>query len=75
MNELSKSPRRARVLVVATATMLAASGATVLLAAPAGAASTIVVDKNSWSALQIGPAMPVAWIDDFGPNDALGFEL
>jgi beta-aspartyl-peptidase (threonine type) len=43
--------------------------------APDGQAGAIVVDKNSWAALQIGPAMPVAWVDDFGPNDAIGFEL
>ena len=41
---------------------------------PAAFAGAIVVDKNSWAALQLGPAMPVAWIDDFGPNDAAGFE-
>jgi beta-aspartyl-peptidase (threonine type) len=38
-------------------------------------AGAIAVDKNSWSALQAGPAMPCAWIDDFGPNEAIGFEL
>lgn len=42
---------------------------------PDGFAGAIVVSKNSWSALQIGPAMPVAWVDDQGLNDALGFEL
>ncbi len=38
-------------------------------------AGAIAVDKNSWSALQIGPAMPCAWIDESGPNEAIGFEL
>lgn len=42
---------------------------------PNAIAGAIAVDKNSWSALQIGPAMPVAWIDDFGPNEAIGFPL
>jgi beta-aspartyl-peptidase (threonine type) len=42
---------------------------------PKGQAGVIVVDKNSWVALQIGPAMPVAWIDDFGPKDAIGFPI
>ncbi len=42
---------------------------------PDGIAGAIVISKNSWSALQIGPTMPVAWCDDFGPNDAIGFEL
>ncbi|MFT3693930.1 MAG: isoaspartyl peptidase/L-asparaginase [Kofleriaceae bacterium] len=42
---------------------------------PGAFAGAIAVDKNSWSALQIGPAMPVAWIDDFGPNEAIGFPL
>jgi beta-aspartyl-peptidase (threonine type) len=42
---------------------------------PNAIAGAIAVDKNSWSALQIGPAMPCAWIDDFGPNEAIGFEL
>jgi hypothetical protein len=38
-------------------------------------AGAIAVDKNSWSALQIGPAMPVAWIDDLGANESIGFPL
>ena len=42
---------------------------------PNAIAGAIAVDKNSWSALQIGPAMPVAWIDDMGPNEAIGFPL
>jgi L-asparaginase / beta-aspartyl-peptidase len=42
---------------------------------PDGMAGAIMVSKDSWAALQIGPTMPVAWIDDFGPNDAIGFEL
>ena len=42
---------------------------------PNALAGAIVVDKTSWAALQLGPAMPVAWIDDFGPNDAAGFEV
>ncbi|MBP6633252.1 MAG: isoaspartyl peptidase/L-asparaginase [Kofleriaceae bacterium] len=41
--------------------------------APTGAAGAIVVSRDAWVALQLGPAMPVAWIDDFGPGDALGF--
>ena len=43
--------------------------------APDGLAGAIVVGKDSWVALQTGPAMPVAWIDGFGPNDAIGFPL
>jgi beta-aspartyl-peptidase (threonine type) len=42
---------------------------------PEGAAGAIVVDKDSWVALQFGPHMPVAWIDKFGPNDAIGFPI
>jgi beta-aspartyl-peptidase (threonine type) len=42
---------------------------------PNAIAGAIAVDKNSWSALQIGPAMPVAWIDDMGPGEAIGFPL
>jgi len=42
---------------------------------PNALAGAIAVDKNSWSALQMGPAMPCAWVDDFGPNEAIGFEL
>ena len=42
---------------------------------PDALAGAIAVGKNSWCALQLGPAMPVAWIDDAGPGDALGFEL
>lgn len=38
-------------------------------------AGAIAVDKTSWSALQLGPAMPCAWIDDLGPNEAIGFPL
>jgi beta-aspartyl-peptidase (threonine type) len=38
-------------------------------------AGVIVVGKDSWSALHIGPAMPVAWVDIDGLNDSLGFEL
>ncbi len=41
--------------------------------APDGFAGAIAVDKDSWLAMQIGPAMPVAWIDAMGPNDAIGF--
>ena len=40
---------------------------------PDAIAGAIAVDKNSWSALQIGPAMPVAWIDDLGANESIGF--
>lgn len=42
---------------------------------PGGVAGAIMVSENSWAALQLGPAMPIAWIDDFGPGDAMGFEL
>jgi beta-aspartyl-peptidase (threonine type) len=42
---------------------------------PDGIAGAIMVSRDSWSALQIGPTMPVAWVDDFGANDAIGFEL
>jgi isoaspartyl peptidase/L-asparaginase-like protein (Ntn-hydrolase superfamily) len=42
---------------------------------PDGIAGAIVISKNSWSALQLGPTMPVEWVDDFGANDAIGFEL
>jgi beta-aspartyl-peptidase (threonine type) len=42
---------------------------------PKAAAGAILVGKKAWAALQLGPAMPVAWIDDFGPKEALGFEL
>ena len=42
---------------------------------PNAIAGAIAVDKNSWSALQIGPAMPCAWIDDMGPNESIGFPL
>jgi beta-aspartyl-peptidase (threonine type) len=38
-------------------------------------AGVIVVGKDSWSALHVGPAMPVAWVDIDGLNDSLGFEL
>jgi len=43
--------------------------------APESIAGAIMVDKKSWAALQLGQHMPVAWIDDFGPGDAIGFEL
>ena len=42
---------------------------------PETLAGAIVVDKDAWVALQIGPAMPVAWIDQFGFKDAIGFPL
>jgi len=38
-------------------------------------AGAIVIDKSSWIAMQIGPAMPVAWIDAQGANDSIGFPL
>ncbi|CAN5913468.1 isoaspartyl peptidase/L-asparaginase [soil metagenome] len=41
---------------------------------PDGLAGAIVIDKDSWLAMQIGPAMPIAWIDAMGPNDAIGYE-
>lgn len=43
--------------------------------APDAIAGAIAVGKDSWAILQLGPAMPVAWIDDLGPNDSLGFPL
>jgi beta-aspartyl-peptidase (threonine type) len=43
--------------------------------APDAVAGAIMVGKSSWAALQLGPAMPVAWIDDAGPGDAIGFAL
>jgi len=43
--------------------------------APGSLGGAIVVNKDSWAALQIGPTMPVAWIDETGPGDAMGFEL
>ena len=42
---------------------------------PNAIAGAIIVGKKAWAALQLGPNMPVAWIDDFGPKEALGFEL
>lgn len=42
---------------------------------PDAIAGAIMVGKKAWAALQLGPSMPVAWIDDFGPKDAMGFEL
>nr|MBA2538678.1 isoaspartyl peptidase/L-asparaginase [Deltaproteobacteria bacterium] len=43
--------------------------------APHAVAGAIVVDKKSWAALQLGPHMPCAWIDDLGSSDAMGFPL
>jgi beta-aspartyl-peptidase (threonine type) len=43
--------------------------------APNDVAGVIAVTKDSWVALQLGPAMPVAWVDKFGINDAIGFEV
>lgn len=43
--------------------------------APDAVAGAICVSKDSWCALQIGPHMPTAWVDDYGPNDQVGFEL
>jgi beta-aspartyl-peptidase (threonine type) len=34
-------------------------------------AGVIVVDAKSWCAVHLGPAMPVAWVDNFGPGDRL----
>lgn len=34
-------------------------------------AGVILVDAKSWCALHLGPAMPVAWVDNFGPGDRL----
>jgi len=42
---------------------------------PDAIAGAIVVTRDAWAALQLGPAMPVAWIDDFGPKESLGFPL
>ena len=42
---------------------------------PRSVAGVILVDGSSWAALQLGKAMPVAWVDDAGPSDAIGFEL
>jgi L-asparaginase / beta-aspartyl-peptidase len=38
-------------------------------------AGAIAINKNSWAALQLGPTMPVAWIDEFGAKEEMGFEL
>ncbi len=38
-------------------------------------AGAIVVAEGAWIALQIGPAMPCAWFDNMGPNDAIGFPI
>lgn len=43
--------------------------------APDGLAGAIAISKDSWLAMQIGPAMPVAWFDSMGPNDSIGFPL
>ncbi|MBE7452665.1 MAG: isoaspartyl peptidase/L-asparaginase [Kofleriaceae bacterium] len=43
--------------------------------APDTVAGAIMVGKNSWAALQLGPTMPVAWLDSAGPGDAIGFAL
>lgn len=42
---------------------------------PGTLAGAIAINKTSWAALQLGPMMPVAWIDDFGAKEELGFEL
>jgi len=42
---------------------------------PDAMAGAIAVGRNSWCALQLGPAMPVAWVDASGPGDAIGFSL
>lgn len=38
-------------------------------------AGAIMVSKDSWAALQIGPVMPVAWVDNLGLQDSIGFPL
>jgi beta-aspartyl-peptidase (threonine type) len=43
--------------------------------APNEMAGAIMVSKDSWAALQIGPVMPVAWVDNLGLQDAIGFPL
>lgn len=42
---------------------------------PDAIAGAILVGKKAWAALQLGPAMPVAWVDDFGPKESIGFPL
>jgi len=34
-------------------------------------AGVIVVDAKSWCAVHLGPRMPVAWFDNFGPGDRI----
>lgn len=43
--------------------------------APKAVAGAIMVGKRSWGALNIGPAMPVAWVDASGPGESIGFPL
>ena len=43
--------------------------------APNAVAGAIMIGKKAWAALQLGPNMPVAWTDDAGPGESLGFEL
>ena len=43
--------------------------------APEDVAGAIAITKDAWLAMQIGPAMPCAWIDGQGPGDAIGYEL
>lgn len=43
--------------------------------APNEVAGAIMVSKDSWAALQIGPVMPVAWVDNLGLQDAIGFPI
>lgn len=38
-------------------------------------AGAIVLAEGAWVALQSGPAMPVAWFDNMGPNDSIGFPI
>ncbi len=38
-------------------------------------AGVVLVGPKSWAALQLGPTMPVAWFDDSGPGDDIGFAL
>lgn len=43
--------------------------------APDTVAGVIVVDAKSWCALHLGPAMPIAWVDNFGLNDRFESEV
>jgi beta-aspartyl-peptidase (threonine type) len=38
-------------------------------------AGVIVIDAKSWCALHLGPAMPIAWVDNFGLGDRFESEV